>query len=142
MKHLFIVLFTAVLANCSPSPAQVEVSDATLYLHPVEGRPSAVYFSLKNKGSDSDRLLSVGIDGAERGEIHTTEDQNGIAKMIRLTTLEIPGNSDVVFKRGGHHVMAFGMPAGVKTGDQIRITLQLEKSGTLTTQASVKPFGR
>jgi len=141
MRHAILALFTLVLTACSQSPAEVEVSNATLYLHPVDGRPSAVYFTLENTGDESDIFLSVEVAGAERGEIHTTEDQNGIAKMIRLPLLEIPGNSVVSFERGSYHVMAFGMPDTVKVGDSVTVSLSFEKTGIVKTTALVKALG-
>lgn len=141
MRYMILALLAWTLSACSETPAQVEVSDAELYLHPVEGRPSAVYFTLKNIGDESDVFLSVEIEGAERGEIHTTEQQDGIAKMIRLSHLEIPGGGEVVFERGGYHVMAFGMPDEVTVGDEVTIALDFEKTGIVKTTALVKALG-
>jgi copper(I)-binding protein len=138
---MILALLAWTLSACSETPAQVEVSDATLYLHPVEGRPSAVYFTLKNIGDESDMFLSVEIEGAERGEIHTAEEKDGIAKMIHLSHLEIPGGREIVFERGSYHVMAFGMSDDVTAGDEVTITLDFEKTGIVKTTALVKALG-
>ncbi len=103
------------------------------------GATSAVYFTIRNSGGQADTLTGVTSDIAAHTSVHETQvDQQGVAKMVPVTRLEIPAGGSVAFKPGGYHVMLEGLKQDLKVGDSIQIALQFEKSGTITVSAAVR----
>lgn len=98
------------LASCNVEKDILKVEDARVALNPVEGRPSALYFTIHGGPKDAD-LLSVVSEDVIRIEIHETvkDEETGAMRMVPLEKVAVPAGEDVVFKQGGKHVMLWGM---------------------------------
>ena len=84
----------------------VEISSAYIK-PPFKGRTtSAAFFTVQNKGEDT-RLISASTPIAERTEIHTHLEEDGIMKMRRVEGVDFPNGQTVEFKPGGYHLMMF-----------------------------------
>lgn len=102
-------LLVTMLANCGPTP-QLRVHDAVVKLNPVDSNPSALYFTVRGGPKDV-YLMSVSSRSALRTEMHESkvDPKTGGMTMAPLTRVLIPADGKVEFKRGGKHVMVWGV---------------------------------
>lgn len=98
-----------VLVSCGPTP-QLRVHDAILTLSPVDSNPSSLHFKVLGGPKDV-YLLSVSSPSAIRSEMHDVgvDPKTGAVTMKRLDRVLIPADGRVEFKKGGKHVMMWGV---------------------------------
>ncbi|MCG6120632.1 MAG: copper chaperone PCu(A)C [Blastomonas sp.] len=118
-RMLYLVaagLAIALLAGCQP-PAQLLVEKAYIQLSPVEGSPSALYFTVRGGPVDTE-LRSVSSASILRLEMHETVEENGMSMMRPLRAAAVPARGKVEFEPGGKHVMVWGLdPGALKRGN-------------------------
>ena len=97
------------LASCGPTP-QLRVHDAVIKLNPVDSNPSAMYFTILG-GPKEVYLLSVSSTSVIRTEMHesSVDPKTGAMTMSKIDRVQIPVDGKVEFKRGGKHVMVWGV---------------------------------
>ena len=102
-------LLVAMLVSCGPTP-QLRVHDAVVKLNPVDSNPSAMYFTIRGGPKDV-YLMSVTSRSVLRTEMHESkaDPKTGMMTMAPLTRVFIPADGKVEFKRGGKHVMVWGV---------------------------------
>lgn len=129
------------LAGCG-RPAELSVHDAVLKLSPVDTNPAALYFTV-NGGEADVELVRVTSASVVRSEMHDSgvDPKTGMMTMKPLDRIKIPAKGKIEFKRGGKHVMMWGVnqiarrleKADVEfvfsNGDRIVVTAPLEKIG-------------
>ena len=130
----------ALLSSCSPAP-QLRVHDAVLVLNPVDQNPSALYFNVL--GGDKDVwLLNVVSNSVIRSEMHESkmDPKTGAMTMDKIDRVKVPAKGKVEFKRGGKHVMMWGVNTIPRktgeievtfifsTGEQIEVTADVQKA--------------
>jgi copper(I)-binding protein len=105
------------------------------------GMTSAVYFVLRNRGSQADRLVGASTAAAGRVELHETRQEGDMMRMTPVQAVEIPPGGEVVFKPGGLHVMLMDLKRDLKVGDSFELTLKFERAGDLTVTVAVREGG-
>jgi len=107
--------------------ADVEVQDAwareTLPAQNVGG----VYMKLKSKAPAW--LVDVESPIAKRAEIHEMRHEGDVMKMRRVDKVELPAGREVTFSPGGLHVMLMDLQQALKPGQNVRLTLTVERGG-------------
>lgn len=98
----------------------------------------AAYMVIENQGGASDKLLSVSSDVAQFIEVHKTEMQDGVMRMMPVEFIEIPANSRVELKPGGFHIMLIGLKRDLVPGDEINLILNFEIAGEVPVIAKVR----
>lgn len=111
-RRIFTVAAAAsalLLGSCGPTP-QLKVKEAVLTLSPVDSNPSAFHFNVYG-GPEDVYLLRVSSPSAIRTEMHdvTVDPKTGAVSMIPLKRLLIPAGETIAFKKGGKHVMMWGV---------------------------------
>lgn len=81
----------------------------------ASARTAAGYMSISNEGSEADRLIGVRIEGHD-ATIHQSREENGVATMVHLASVEIPADDTVIFEQGGLHIMVMGLTPGEFSG--------------------------
>ena len=142
MNRLWLLIFPALallIASCG-RPAELKVNEAVLKLSPVDTNPSALYFTVHG-GEQDVTLLRVTSPSVLRSEMHETakDAKTGMMTMAKLDRIEVPAKSKIEFKRGGKHVMLWGVNLIARrlekievefvfsNGDRIRVTAPVEK---------------
>ena len=124
---LFLLLACAPPETANNEPAaqpSLHVSDARIFL-PLPGRDVGVgYMVLENRSATAVTLAGVETDIARAVEIHTHTHSEGKMQMRRLDALTIAPRSRVELAPGGHHLMLFGLGAGLQAGDSAELLLQ------------------
>ena len=129
---LFLVAITSLLVLCSNlSAGQIMISDAYARSSGPLAKAGAAYMRIMNHSDESDRLLGVQSDIANKTELHShLEDDNGVMKMVRIDEgIKIGPMKDHSLAPGGEHIMFMGLKEPFETGKIIPITLLFEKAG-------------
>lgn len=128
---LRILLFTAATAlSTAPALAQdetIQIEDAYARVSPSGS--GAVFMTIHNMSDQDDRLTgaSVAEDIAERAELHTHADTDGVMRMIEVKEgFAVPAGGSAQLRRGGDHVMLMGLKQGLKNGDTFPLILIFE----------------
>ncbi len=89
------------------------------------------FMSITNGGAETDTLIAVEA-AFPRVEIHTTEMDGDIARMIKVGMVEVPAGETVMLMPGGFHIMFMGLRGdGFEVGEEIPATLVFENAGRL-----------
>lgn len=139
----------AVLSLCAATTAwagdakagQVQV-DGPWVRATAPGQPNgAGYLTIRNAGQAADRLVAVKSGAAERTELHTIVNENGVARMRAVDGgVEVPAGGEVTFAPGGYHVMFMKVKGGFKEGADVPATLVFEKAGDVPVAFQVRPL--
>ncbi|WP_210527161.1 copper chaperone PCu(A)C [Rubellimicrobium arenae] len=136
-------ILRAALAALLLSAAPALAGDIGIH-HPyaIASRPGAptgtAYMLIHNHGDQDDRLLSASSPAAERVELHTTTEENGVLRMQPIEGgLPIPADGELDLSRGGPHIMFMGVKEPFEDGDVIELTLTFEKAGEMTFRVPV-----
>ena len=97
------------------------------------------FMTITNKGDAADRLLAVEAD-FPRVEVHTTEMDGDVARMIHLEEgLTLPAGETVTLQPGGFHVMFMGLGGDpFEVNEQVPATLIFENAGRIEVIFTVK----
>lgn len=144
MKNLFVAATAALLSLSTASFAhEFKVGDLVID-HPMAFSTAATaksgggFLQVTNTGDTADRLIAVKAD-FPRVELHTTEETDGIARMMHVEAIDIPAGETVTLKPGGFHVMFMGLNGDpFEVGEKIPATLVFEKSGEIEVMFDVE----
>ena len=140
MSRIFLELsvaigltLAAILASATGAAAnELSVSSAFARASATPVAKSAVaYVSIRNAGSQADRLIAISTPSARSAELHTTIMAGGIMKMEPAGVVELPAGSQLEMQPGGLHIMIMGLAAPLKQGESIEMTLGFEKAGDM-----------
>lgn len=113
-------------------------------VHPVAratppGAPvSGGYMTLRNTGTQPDRLIGGSADFAGKVEVHEMAMDGDVMKMRHLENgLEIPPGGEVMLKPGGYHVMFMQMKEQLQPDTSRKATLVFEKAGEVEVEFDV-----
>jgi len=128
-------------AERAPTGAAVALSDATVQLPAVPGRPAVAYFTLTAAPGASGKLASVDVAHFARSEMHQSKMEGGAMTMSPVYNLPIVPGKAIVFAPAGLHVMLFNADTGIKPGDTADLTATLSDGTKITTKAKVTSQG-
>lgn len=100
---------------------------------------TALFMTIKNNSSVTDKLLKVESNVAQMAQIHRSEmDMNGVSSMHEVDGVEIPAGGIAELKPGSYHVMLMGLTRNLKEGDMVTFTLTFQNAGKVIIEAPVK----
>ncbi|WP_372399182.1 copper chaperone PCu(A)C [Azospirillum sp. HJ39] len=99
------------------------------------------YLSLTNGGTAEDRLLAASTPVAEKAELHTHLNENGVMKMREVPAIAVPPGETVKLAPGGLHVMLLGLKQPLVKGSNFPLTLRFEKAGNVDVEVAVQAAG-
>jgi periplasmic copper chaperone A len=105
---------------------------------------AAGYLVVENRGSATDRLVSVSVpaDVAGRAEIHEMAVQDDVMKMRPLPRgVEIAPGFTVKLEPGGLHLMFLDLKRPLAKGDRVKGTLTFERAGSIEVEFVVEAMG-
>ncbi len=91
----------------------------------------AAYMTIFSNCPGGDRLVGLSSTVSQRTEVHSHVIENGVMAMRHITDIEIVAGTPLVLQPGGHHVMLIGLKKLLAPGDQFKLTLVFEKTGTV-----------
>ncbi|BCM21751.1 copper chaperone PCu(A)C [Mesorhizobium sp. J8] len=109
---------------------------------PPGAKVAGGYFTVVNKGSAADRLLSISSDISDKAELHEMGVKDGVMTMRPVSGgLEIPAGGKVALKPGAYHLMFVGLKRQPKQGEKFPATLTFEKAGSVKVEFAVEGMG-
>jgi len=131
----------ALLVGAFTGPASAEnaihVDNARARAVVSAGQTSAIYLTIRNSGTEADRLVGMASQVARSTEMHTTIHDQGIMKMRPLDGVDLPVGGSVDFMPGGNHIMLVGLARPLRAGDRFALTLRFEKAGEVVADVAV-----
>ncbi|MDW3225211.1 MAG: copper chaperone PCu(A)C [Paracoccaceae bacterium] len=147
MKNVFAAATAALLTMSSAAFAHEFKVGALVINHPMTFNTAATaksgggYLEVTNTGDTPDRLIGAKAD-FPRVELHTTEEKDGIARMMHVDGIDIPAGETVALEPGGYHVMFMGLGGdGFEVGEKIPATLIFENAGEVEVMFNVEERG-
>ena len=110
MKHIslvFTIFASFLLASCGQGDI-LYADNARVKISPVEGNPSVGYMDLHGGRIEVD-LVSVTSDDVIRMEMHETVEEDGVAMMRPVKSINILPGETVKMEPGGKHLMIWGV---------------------------------
>lgn len=110
------------------------------WMRPAEqGASSAIYFTLRNPGTDTLVLSGVEVDVAGSAMLHRSMDHEGMASMMHVDSIIVPPHDSAVLAERGLHVMANDLRAALVVGDTVSVRLLLHTRGAGATPVAGAP---
>ena len=98
--------------------------------------------TIRNTGTDADRLIGGSTAIANRFEVHQMLMDKGVMKMRPVEGgLEIKPGQAVEFKPGSFHVMLMGLKQQLEKGQRVKASLEFEKAGKVDIEFAVEAIG-
>ena len=104
---------------------------------PPTANVMAAYMTLINAGDTPVTVASISSPDFEGAEIHRTVVKEGVARMLPVSQLDIPANSQLKLKPGGLHLMLFEPQRPLPEGATVTLTIHVPNGGNVTVTAPV-----
>lgn len=113
--------------------ARIEVAGAWARPTIGQGRTSAAYMTIANKGDTRDMLKSARTPKAKAVELHqTTMTADGVMQMRKVEgAVPIEAGASLVLKPGGTHLMLLGLEDALRAGEELILTLEFVNAGAV-----------
>jgi periplasmic copper chaperone A len=103
---------------------------------------AAGYMSLRNAGTEPDRLVAATSPRARSVEIHEMTMTDGVMRMRPLAGgIALPAGGTVWLRPGGLHLMLIGPAGPFAQGENVTVTLRFERAGEVTVDLEVAAAG-
>ena len=124
-------------SNDNSTPAQ-PITISGQYATASTNDVAAVYFTIKNSGSQDDTLLSVATDSSPDASLHQDVTTGITSSMKMLQDIVIPAKGQLEMKPSAYHVMMSGLTKPLEAGTTVTVHVTLQKAGTISFTAPVK----
>ncbi|MFO1425487.1 MAG: copper chaperone PCu(A)C [Steroidobacteraceae bacterium] len=125
-------------SSAADAPAGIAVEGAWARATVPGQSIGAAYFTLVNRGTAEDTLLSVESPDAERAEVHESRVEDGMMRMRPAGAVKLAAGARLQLAPGGLHVMLIGLRQPLAAGGRVRLVLHLKGAGTLGFEAEVR----
>lgn len=125
-----LALATAVLA-ATPSAAGLAVTGSSA-LASIPGSPmpmSVIYLTVRNAGTQADRLVGASTPAAQQVELHRGELRAGVATMRSAGGFDVPAGGELRLASGGDHLMLMGLTQPLRAGTTLPLVLHFQTAG-------------
>ncbi len=133
-----ILLISAFISPLYAGEANLTIENAWISEAPPVSKVMVAYLTISNKGNEAIDITKAESDLYSSIEFHETIHKDGMARMIRHASLNIPANGRLELKRGGPHLMLFNPRKHLKAGDTVSIKLSTDNNTTKTILVTVK----
>lgn len=137
IRVLLLVLAAAVLVAADGVAVERAWSRATAPAQTV----GAIFCTLRNSGSEADRLVAVECALATTVELHEhAKGADGVMQMRAVAGgLAVPAAGAVELKPGSYHIMLFGLTQPLAKGGELAVTFVFAKAGRIAVTARINP---
>lgn len=134
---LAALIMTAAAASASACGLQIKDGWARAT---VEGmNMSGAFMVIHNCNKTDDRLTGGSSPVAERVEVHTHINDNGVMRMREVEGgLTLPAGAHTELKPGSYHIMFMGLKRPLKAGETVPVTLTFKNAKPHTVQLPVQ----
>ncbi|STZ76686.1 copper chaperone PCu(A)C [Bergeriella denitrificans] len=138
MKKLLATLVLAGVCG-SAAAAGIHIQDQWARAT-VEGmKMGGAFMNIHNDNKKADFLLGGSSPVAERVEVHTHVNDNGVMRMREVKGgVPLAAGENTELKPGGYHIMFMGLKRQLKEGETVPVTLKFKHAKSQTVQIPVK----
>lgn len=119
--------------------ADISVTDPYARAIPPGQPNSAAFMQITNHGDQAVTLTGAATSVAKAAELHTHTQDNGVMRMRRVESIDLPAKDTVLLQPGGLHVMLIGLEKTLSEGDEVDLELQFSDGTTEALMLPVKP---
>jgi len=119
-------------------PAPISVMSAWVRAGPPSLSVYAGYMVLQNNSDKELTVVGVSSQRFAKVEMHKTEIENGIARMVKKSGLVIGPHSVLKFEPGGLHFMLLEPNAPLKLDERIPVRLEFANGQSMNTELVVR----
>jgi hypothetical protein len=131
-------LLTPALVLATPVRSQVSALDPYVKAVPSTSKMTVCYMTLKNLGKEAVRLVSASSPVAKAVETHNHIHRDGMMKMEKVDSLEIPAGQEVQLKPMSYHLMMIGLKDEFRSAKDVKLTLRFSDGSSLNVTAPIK----
>jgi len=110
--------------------SSVSLTDAWVRIPPQGRDVTAGYLTIE--AADADALTGAVSPSAERIELHTHINDDGVMRMRAVDRVELPAGETVRFEPGGLHLMVFGLDPQALDAGELTVSLSFAESDDQT----------
>ena len=143
MRRAFLLTFALLAVAASAHAEMVRAGSLAIEAATVSatiGRSSTVaaYVTIRNEGTETDRLLGASSPLAERTTLHLSLVEGDAMRMRPVAQVDLPpGETVAMAPGGGLHLMLEGLREPLREGATAAITLRFEHAGDVEVQADI-----
>lgn len=127
-------------ADTPPSKTSMaQVSQPWIRAIPPVSMMTAGYMQLHNPTATAITLIGANSGRFQDIEIHRTETQNGVARMVQQSAIAVAANSTISFEPGSYHLMLMQPTTALTVNETIPISLHFADGSTLQADFTVQP---
>lgn len=101
----------------------------------------AGFMTLRNTGTQADRLVSASASIARAVELHTHVRDGDVMRMRPVEAIPVAPGQTVELRPGGFHVMLIGLKEPLVQGARVPLTLRFERAGEVQVELAVEAAG-
>lgn len=129
-------LLVLALSAGSLQAAEPEITDARLSLLPGD-LPGAGYFNITNTSDEPIILVGAESPAFHMTEMHVSTNEDDVARMQAVDTVEIAPGDDFAFAPQGYHLMFMKRTQPLEEGDEVDVLLHFENQPQLSVSFTV-----
>ncbi len=136
---LFLLMFCLFLPIGNGAQAgDISVAGPWIREAPAVAETLAAFMSISNSSTHTVQLKSASSDDFSAIEIHQTMMHEGMAHMLRQSSLQITGGGSVELKPGGYHLMLLQPKRPLPAGTEVTLRLSFDNGETIAVAAVVR----
>lgn len=102
------------------------------HAQPTHRPPTAAYMTITNFADEPDALVAAEASGVGVVEIHTTEMDGEVMRMVQLDALDLPPGETVTLAPRGLHLMLIDLESDLVPGDALTLHLEFASGARMT----------
>ena len=142
MKLNFSYFVLLILSLCFPFnsviASELTIIDPYVRAIPPGQTVSAAFLQIENKSDKARSLINATSPVSKVVELHSHVHENGMMKMRRVDSIEVPAQSKTILKPGGLHIMLIDLHDTLKIDQKVAITLEFKDGTKQTIEAPVR----
>lgn len=115
----------------------LQFNDAWIPEAPPVVTVMAGYVKIKNLTATAIGINKVTSPDFEKVEMHLTIEKDGMSRMQKQDTVIVAAHDEMIFQRGGLHLMLINAKHAMKRGEKITLNFSTNKT-TFTVMAEIK----
>lgn len=143
VSRSFVLLSLCIVFTCLFTTSSAIASDISIidpYVRDVApGQTvSAAFMQIENSSDKTRFVVNAKSSISKVVELHSHVHENGMMKMRRIESIEVPANGKAVLEPGGLHIMLINLNDDLKIDQQVAITLEFKDGSTQEIMAPVR----
>ena len=127
------------LSHADWKKTELVIRDGWVQEGPASQKITAAYMMIENHGQADVALKGATSSAADVIELHKMELTDGLMKMRKIDSINIPAGGHVELKPGGYHLMVIGLRQPLKEGDTVSMTLEFSDDLRQSIRIPVEP---